>query len=78
MKNPKLVNDVRGMLAFTGTYKNVPITVMAHGMGIPSICIYVHELFTFYGVKAIYRVGSCGVTNKAHVKLGDVILASSS
>ncbi|MCQ2956762.1 MAG: hypothetical protein MJ233_02765 [Mycoplasmoidaceae bacterium] len=65
------------MLAFTGTYKNVPVTVMAHGMGIPSLCIYVHELFTFYGAKAIYRIGSCGVTNKAKCHLGDVILAKS-
>ena len=78
LKNPKLVNEVRGMLAFTGTYKNTPVTVMAHGMGIPSICIYVHELFSFYGAKAIYRIGSCGVTNKAKCKLGDVILAKSS
>lgn len=77
LTNAKLVNDVRGMLAFTGAYKKVPVTVMAHGMGIPSICIYTHELFTFYGAKAIYRVGSCGVTNKAKAKLGDVILCSS-
>ncbi len=66
------------MLAFTGTYKKVPVTVMAHGMGIPSICIYVHELFSFYGAKAIYRIGSCGVTNKAKCHLGDVILSKSS
>ncbi|MCQ3907717.1 MAG: hypothetical protein MJ219_03100 [Mycoplasmoidaceae bacterium] len=65
------------MLAFTGTYKNVPVTVMAHGMGIPSLCIYTHELFTFYGAKAIYRVGSCGVTNRAKCNLGDVILCKS-
>lgn len=77
LKNAKLVSDVRGMLAFTGKYKNVPVTVMAHGMGIPSICIYAHELFSFYGVEVIYRVGSCGVTNKARAKLGDVILTSS-
>lgn len=78
LKSPKLINEVRGMLGYTGTYKGVPVTVMAHGMGIPSICIYVHELFTFYGAKAIYRVGSCGVTNRAKAKLGDVILAKSS
>lgn len=77
LKNAKLVSDVRGMLAFTGTYKNVPVTVMAHGMGIPSICIYAHELFSFYGAKAIYRIGSCGVTNKANLKLGDVVLTKS-
>lgn len=77
LKNPKLVNDIRGMLAFTGTYRNIPVTIMASGMGIPSLCVYVHELFTFYGAKAIYRVGSCGVTNKAKCNLGDVILCSS-
>ncbi|MBQ0045836.1 MAG: purine-nucleoside phosphorylase [Mycoplasma sp.] len=77
LKNAKLVSDVRGMLAYTGMYKNVPITVMAHGMGIPSICIYVHELYSFYGAQVIYRVGSCGVTNAAHAKLGDVILTKS-
>lgn len=74
LKNAKLVNDVRGMLAYTGTYKNVPVTVMAHGMGIPSICIYTHELYDFYKAKVIYRIGSCGVTNKAKCSLGDVIL----
>ncbi len=77
LTNPKLVNDIRGMLAYTGTYKKVPVTVMAHGMGIPSICIYVHELFTFYKARAIYRIGSCGVTNKAKARIGDVILAKS-
>lgn len=77
LKNPKLVTDVRGILGFTGTYKKVPVTIMAHGMGIPSICIYVHELFSFYGAKAIYRIGSCGVTNRTKNKLGDVILAKS-
>lgn len=77
LTKPKLVSDVRGMLAFTGTYKKVPVTVMAHGMGIPSVCIYAHELFSFYGVEAIYRVGSCGVTNDAKCKLGDVVLAKS-
>lgn len=77
LKNPRLVNEVRGMLAFTGKYKNVPVTIMAHGMGIPSVCIYAHELFSFYDVQVIYRVGSCGVTNAAKAKLGDVILATS-
>lgn len=74
LKNAKLVNDVRGILAYTGTYKNVPVTVMAHGMGIPSVCIYTHELYDFYKVKVIYRIGSCGVCNKAKCNLGDVIL----
>lgn len=76
LKKAKLVNDVRGMLAYTGYYKNKPVTVMAHGMGLPSVCIYSHELYSFYGVKVIYRIGSCGVGNKAKVNVGDVILAS--
>lgn len=76
LTNPKLVSDVRGILAYTGKYKNVPVTVMAHGMGIPSACIYTYELFNFYGVDVIYRIGSCGVTNKAGVKVGSVVLAS--
>lgn len=77
LKNAKLVNDVRGMLAYTGTYKGVRVTAMAHGMGIPSICIYTHELYNFYGVEVIYRVGSCGVGNKCNCKLGDVIIETS-
>lgn len=77
LKDAKLVSQVRGMSTFTGTYKGVPVTIMPHGMGIPSICIYVHELFSFYNVQVIYRIGSCGVTNAAKAKLGDVILAKS-
>ncbi|XQP55601.1 MAG: purine-nucleoside phosphorylase [Mycoplasmoidaceae bacterium] len=77
LKNPKLVNDIRGMLTFTGTYNGVPVTVMSHGMGIPSICIYAHELYSFYGAKVIYRIGSCGVDSTAHLGVGDVVLATS-
>jgi len=75
LTNPKLVTDVRGIVAFTGKYKGVPVTVMAHGMGIPSICIYATELYKFYDVKVIYRVGSCGVTTKSGCKVGEVVLA---
>jgi len=75
LTNAKLVSDVRGVLAFTGKYKNVPVTVMAHGMGIPSIYIYSYELFHFYDTAVIYRVGSCGVTNKSKCKVGDVVVA---
>jgi len=75
LTNPKLVSDIRGTYAFTGKYKNVPVTVMAHGMGIPSIYIYSYELFNFYDSEVIYRVGSCGVTNKANCNVGDVVLA---
>ena len=60
MEDAKLVNTVRGMYAYTGTYKGKRITVMAHGMGIPSIGIYTHELFKFYDVDCIIRIGSCG------------------
>lgn len=69
----KLVNDVRGMLAFTGMYKGKQITVMGHGMGIPSIGIYSYELFKFYDVEAIIRVGSCGSYLK-EMNLGDVVV----
>lgn len=76
LKNPKLVNSVRNMYAYTGTYKNVPITVMGSGMGVPSLCLYAHELFNFYGVSVIYRVGSAGVSTKSGCDVGDVILES--
>lgn len=77
LKDPKLVTDVRGISGLTGTYKGVPITVMGHGMGIPSISIYSHELYNFYGVKVIYRVGSCGVSKKSGCQLGDVVIVKS-
>ncbi|QZX49024.1 purine-nucleoside phosphorylase [Mycoplasma sp. E35C] len=75
LENPKLVNEVRNMYAFTGTYKNKPITVMGHGMGNPSIGIYSHELYNVYDVDNIIRVGSCGALVEG-IKLGDVILES--
>ena len=60
LKNIKQVNSVRNMLAYTGTYKGKEITVMASGMGMPSIGIYSYELFKVYGVENIVRVGSAG------------------
>ena len=60
IKDPVQFNNVRGMLGFTGTYKGKRVSVMGHGMGIPSIGIYSYELFNFYGVKTIIRVGSAG------------------
>jgi purine-nucleoside phosphorylase len=60
LENPKLVNDVRGILAYTGTYKGHPISIMASGMGMPSMGIYCYELYTYYGVENIIRIGSCG------------------
>lgn len=74
LENARLVNDVRGMFAFTGSYKGKQVTVMAHGMGIPSIGIYTWELFKFYDVKTIIRAGSAGSYSK-DIKLGDVIIA---
>jgi len=74
LEDPKLFNQVRNMFGYTGTYKGKKISVMGSGMGMPSIGIYSYELYKFYDVKNIIRVGSCGAyTDK--VKLYDVILA---
>ncbi|MEN8773092.1 MAG: purine-nucleoside phosphorylase [Akkermansiaceae bacterium] len=67
------INSVRNMLAYTGTYKGVPISVMGTGMGIPSISIYAKELITEYGVKNLIRVGSCGAVS-TKVKVRDVLI----
>ena len=72
--NPVQFNNVRGMLGFTGTYKGKRVSVMGHGMGIPSIGIYSYELFNFYGVKTIIRVGSAGSIH-SDLHLGDLIIA---
>ena len=71
----RLVNEVRGMLGYTGTYKGKPVSVMAHGMGIPSIGIYSYELFKFYDVDNIIRIGSTGGYT-ADLKLYDTVLAT--
>ncbi len=60
LKNPVLVNDVRGVHGYTGEYNGKKVTVMASGMGQPSIGIYSYELYNFYDVDAIIRVGTCG------------------
>lgn len=60
LTDPVLVNNVRGVQGYTGTWKDVPVTVMASGMGIPSIGIYSWELYNFYDVDSIIRVGSAG------------------
>jgi len=60
LEDAKEFNHVRGMLGYTGTYKGKRISVMGHGMGIPSMAIYSYELFKFYDVENIIRVGSCG------------------
>ena len=70
----RLVNNVRGIQGYTGTYKGVPVSVMASGMGMPSMGIYSYELFNFYGVENILRVGSVGaLSEKLHVR--DIVLA---
>ena len=79
LENVKEVNGVRGMLAFTGTYKGKEVSVMGHGMGIPSIAIYSFELFKFYGVDNIIRIGSCGSDLPAYsVIVGDKSYSRSS
>ena len=75
LTDAKLVNNVRGIHGYTGTYQGVPVSVMASGMGMPSMGIYSHELFAFYDVENIIRIGSAGsYTDKA--KLFDVVLAT--
>ena len=73
----KLVNSVRGMLAYTGFYRGKRLTVMASGMGMPSIGIYSYELFKFYDVDTIIRVGSIGAYDES-LKIYDIILAEES
>ena len=74
LDSPRLVNDVRGAHGYTGTFEGVPVSVMASGMGMPSIGIYSYELFNFYGVDAIIRVGSAGSLQK-DVQIMDLVLA---
>ena len=71
----KLVNSVRNMLGYTGTYKGKRVTVFASGMGIPSIGIYSYELYKFYNVEKIIRIGTCGSFDES-IKLLDVILST--
>ena len=74
LDNPIQFNNVRGMLGYTGTYKGKRVSVMGHGMGMPSIGIYSYELYNFYGVKTIIRVGSAGsINNDLHI--GDLAIA---
>ena len=74
LDNAKLVNNVRGIQGYTGTYRDTPVSVMASGMGMPSIGIYSHELYSQYGVDNIIRIGSAGAIS-ASLKLRDVIAA---
>ena len=74
LKDAKLVNKVRNILAYTGKYNGKEVTVMASGMGMPSMGIYCYELYKFYGVEKIIRIGSCG-GYIPDLKLFDIILA---
>ena len=75
LKDIKLVNDVRGVQGYTGLYKGVPVSVMASGMGMPSMAIYSYELFNFFDVQKIIRVGSAGAYSE-DVKVRDIVIAS--
>ena len=74
LDNPVQFNNVRGMLGFTGTHQGKRVSVMGHGMGMPSIGIYTYELYNFYGVKTIIRVGSAG-SIQTDLHLGDLVIA---
>lgn len=74
LDKPVQFNNVRGMLGYTGSYKGKRVSVMGHGMGIPSIGIYSYELYHFYGVKTIIRVGSAGAYDP-DLRLGDLVIA---
>nr|WP_321507294.1 purine-nucleoside phosphorylase [uncultured Celeribacter sp.] len=74
LEDIKLVNEVRGMLGFTGMYKGNRVTIHGSGMGMPSLSIYANELITEYGAKTLIRIGSCGAMQH-HVKVRDVVIA---
>lgn len=76
LENARLVNEVRGMLGFTGTYKGNPVTIHGSGMGMPSLSIYANELIREYDAKTLIRIGSCGGM-QPHVGIRDVIIAMS-
>lgn len=74
MPDAKQVTDVRGIGGYTGTYQGKPLSIMASGMGQPSLAIYATELYSFFGVERIIRVGTCGGLSSS-VKAGDVVVA---
>ena len=76
LEDPKCFNEIRGMLGYTGTYKGKRISIMGHGMGIPSIGIYTYELFNIYDVDNIIRIGSAGALQD-NVNMMDVVIAMS-
>ncbi len=73
LDNYKLVNQIRGMYAYTGTYKGKPVTIMGSGMGMPSMGIYAYELFKFYQVEKIIRLGSAGAYTE-NLEIFDLVL----
>jgi purine-nucleoside phosphorylase len=74
LEGAELVNDVRGMLGYTGTWRGRRVTIHGSGMGMPSLSIYANELIRDYGAKTLIRIGSCGAM-QAHVALRDVVIA---
>ena len=74
LEDAVLVTGVRGMNGYTGKYKGHPVSVMGHGMGMPSVGIYTYELYAFYGVEKIIRIGSAGGMHP-DLDLGDVVVA---
>ena len=74
LEGAECINEVRGMLGFTGTWKGNRVTVQGSGMGMPSLSIYANELIRDYGAKTLIRIGSCGGM-QAHVKVRDVVIA---
>ena len=76
LENPVLVNNVRGVQGYTGTWQGKRVSVMASGMGIPAIGIYSYELYNFYGVEAIIRIGSAGMFSQS-LKVRDIVAGMS-
>ena len=74
LQSPRLVNEVRGMLGYTGTWNGHPVTIHGTGMGMPSLSIYVNELIRDFGAKTLIRIGSAGGM-QPHVRVRDVVLA---
>ena len=74
LENPVCFNTVRNMLGYTGTYKGRKLSVMGHGMGVPSAGLYAHELYNFYGVDTIIRIGSAGALQD-DIKVMDIVAA---
>ena len=76
LEDPVLVNNVRGVQGYTGFYRGKRVSVMASGMGMPSIGIYSHELYNFYGVSSIIRIGSAGMIDQS-LHLRDIVAGMS-